>query len=41
MGAEFFIHARNQRLNWLTYYSRYFNMVEVNSTYYTYCFWEL
>jgi len=33
---NFYPCAQSKDLSWLTYYSRYFNMVEVNSTYYTY-----
>ncbi len=33
---NFYLYNQSKELSWLTYYSRYFNMVEVNSTYYTY-----
>lgn len=33
---SFYPCEQSKELSWLTYYSRYFNMVEVNSTYYTY-----
>jgi len=33
---NFYPCDQSKELSWLTYYSRYFNTVEVNSTYYTY-----
>lgn len=33
---SFYPFGQSKELSWLTFYSRYFNMVEVNSTYYTY-----
>ncbi len=33
---NFYPRNQSKELSWLAYYSRYFNMVEVNSTYYTY-----
>ncbi|KUO62364.1 hypothetical protein APF79_07590 [bacterium BRH_c32] len=32
----FYPSAQSKSFDWLTYYSQYFNVVEVNSTYYTY-----
>ena len=34
--GSFYPFTQSKEFSWLKYYSRYFNMVEVNSTYYTY-----
>jgi len=34
--GSFYPFSQSKEFSWLKYYSRYFNMVEVNSTYYTY-----
>lgn len=34
--GNFYPFSQSKEFSWLKYYSRYFNMVEVNSTYYTY-----
>ncbi|MBK7106574.1 MAG: DUF72 domain-containing protein [Ignavibacteriae bacterium] len=38
---NFYPFDQSKDISWLTYYSRYFNMVEVNSTYYTYLALEI